>query len=238
MKYSEYRSHSKFKGSAAFYIIIAFCLIAVGSAAWFAAASINKRDMPKTESSGEQKSSDYSSSESSIISEPSAVTPTEETGKSVKEEPYTSEESSSEAKQEESYAVIFSMPVEGEVIKDYSEKQLQYSATYGDMRIHTGIDIACEDGTSVSAAGDGEVTAVEESASLGTVVTIDHGNGISTKYASIKNASVKKDDKVTAGDIIGTVTAVPSECADQSHLHFEVFKNGHSADPLKTLGLD
>ena len=130
------------------------------------------------------------------------------------------------------------MPVGGEVIKDYSEKQLQSSATYGDMRIHTGIDIACEDGTSVSAAGDGKVTAFEESSSLGTTVTIDHGNGITTKYAALKNVKVKEGDKVTAGDIIGTVTTVPGECADQSHLHFEVFKNGHSAAPLSTLGLN
>lgn len=238
MKYSEYRSQSRFKGSAAFYIIIAFCLIAIGGAAWFAAASINKRDMPKTESGEVPNSSYYSSPESSIISDPPAVTPSEEVGKAVSDEPYSSEQTATESKEDNSYSVIFSMPVGGEVIKDYSEKQLQYSATYGDMRIHTGIDIACEDGTSVSAAGDGRVTAVEESSFLGNTVTIDHGNGITTKYAALKNIKVKEGDKVTAGDIIGTVTTVPGECADQSHLHFEVFKNGHSAPPLSTLGLN
>ena len=238
MKYSEYRSQSKFKGSAAFYIIIAFCLIAIGGAAWFAAASINKRDLPKTDSSEIPNSSYYSTPESDIKSYPPAVTPSEEAGKAVSDEPYSSEQTATESKEEDSYSVIFSMPVGGETIKDYSVKQLQYSATYGDMRIHTGIDIACEDGTSVSAAGHGKVTAVEESSSLGNTVTIDHGNGITTKYAALKNIKVKEGDKVTAGDIIGSVTTVPGECADQSHLHFEVFKNGHSAPPLSTLGLN
>ncbi|MGN0494360.1 MAG: peptidoglycan DD-metalloendopeptidase family protein [Acutalibacteraceae bacterium] len=237
MKYSEYRSKSSFKGSTAFYIIIACCLLALGGASWFAAANIKKRSTDNN-SGTSSYNSDYSSPESSIISEPPIQTSSEEAGKTVSDEPYTSEDSASSKVESGTQAVVFSMPVGGEVIKDYSEKQLQYSATYGDMRIHTGIDIACEDGTSVSAAGDGKVTAVEESALLGTTVTIDHGNGIVTKYAALKDIKVKEGDTVTAGDIIGTVTAVPSECADQSHLHFEVFKNGHSAAPLSTLGLD
>lgn len=238
MKYSEYRSQSRFKGSAAFYIIIAFCLIAIGGASWFAASSIKKREAPRQEGGESSYTSDYSSPESSTINEPPAVVSSEEAGKAVSDEPYSSEETSSVKSEEAAPAVIFTMPVQGEVIKDYSEKQLQYSATYGDMRIHAGIDIACEDGTSVSAAGNGRVITVEESSSLGKSVTIDHGNGITTKYSALDNVKVKQGDAVTSGDIIGTVTAVPSECADQSHLHFEVFKNGHSSAPLSTLGLD
>ena len=88
-----------------------------------------------------------------------------------------------------------------------------------------------------SAAGSGSVLSVEESVSLGMVVTIDHGSGITAKYASIKDAKVKAGDKVAAGDIIGSVTSIPGECADQSHLHFEITKDGHSAEPLGTLGL-
>lgn len=242
MKYSEYNSKSKFTGSAAFYVIIACCLIAIGGAAWFAAANINKHD-DKTK--GESGSGGYNSSESSLfqgsLSMPEASNPTssEEAGKNVSDEPYSSEEeTASQNTQSSDRAVVFSMPVQGEIIKGYSEKELQYSATMGDMRIHTGIDIACEDGTSVSAAGDGKVISVEESGTLGTVVTVDHGSGITTKYAAVKDVKVKAGDKVSAGDIIGTVATVPSECADQSHLHFEVYKDGHSADPLYTLGLE
>lgn len=240
MKYSEYNSKSKFTGSAAFYIVIACCLLAIGGASWFAAANINKHGDASKNRSESSYSSDSSLFEGSV-SMPEASNPTvsENVGKNVSDEPYSSEEeTASQNTQSSDRAVVFSIPVQGEIIKGYSEKELQYSATMGDMRIHTGIDIACEDGTSVSAAGDGKVLSVEESGTLGTAVTVDHGNGITTKYAAVKDVKVKSGDKVSAGDIIGTVTAVPSECADQSHLHFEVYKDGSSADPLYTLGLE
>ena len=79
---------------------------------------------------------------------------------------------------------------------------------------------------------------VENSSEFGCVVTIDHGDGITAKYAAIKGVKFKAGDKVSAGDIIGNVTTVPCECADQSHLHLEVYKNGHAAPPLATLKLD
>lgn len=248
MKYSEYNSKSKFTGSAAFYLIIACCLIAIGGAAWFAAANINKQGdgTGKNSDASSNKSESYYSSKNSTlesgISMPESslpITSSQEAGKTVSDEPYSSKtETSSENSESPDTAVVFSMPVQGEIIKAHSEKELQYSATFGDMRIHTGVDIACEDGTSVSAAGDGRVLSVDESATLGTAVAIDHGNGITTKYASISDVKVKVGDKVSAGDIIGTVSAVPSECADQSHLHFEAARDGHAADPLYTLGLE
>ncbi len=237
MKYSEYHSKSKFTSNAAFYIVIACCLVAIGGAAWFAAANISKRDTSsKKESSS---SSSYNSSVFEIGSMPEISNPvtTEEAGKTVSDEPYSSGEET-ESTQSTDTSVVFSMPVQGEIIKGYSEKVLQYSATLGDMRIHTGLDIACEDGTSVSAAGDGKVTSVDESSTLGTVLTIEHNGGITTKYASLKGVKLKAGDSVSAGDIIGTVTTVPGECADQSHLHFEAYKNGHAADPLVALGLE
>ena len=105
------------------------------------------------------------------------------------------------------------------------------------MRIHTGLDIACADGTAVSACSDGKVLSVEDTAFLGTVVTVDHGSGITAKYAALKDIKVKAGDKVAAGDIIGATASIPCECADQSHLHFEIYKDGHITEPLKALGM-
>ena len=237
MKYSEYHSKSKFTGSAAFYIVIACCLVAIGGAAWFAAANISKRNTPSKKESSSSYSSHNSIIESSSMPEISNPPTAEEAGKAVSDEPYSSSEET-ESTKVPSTSVVFTMPVQGEIIKGYSEKVLQYSVTLGDMRIHTGLDIACEEGTSVSAAGNGKVTSVDESSTLGTVMTIEHNGGITTKYASLKDVKLKAGDTVSAGDIIGTVTAVPSECADQSPLHFEAYKNGHPADPLVALGLE
>ena len=157
MKYSEYHSKSKFKGSPAFYIILACCLLAIGGAAWFAASEISSRGTQKEQSSDDSGSSVYTPPQSSILSESSEQTPSGQVDQNVSDEPYSSEGTTSADAPAKEPAVTFSMPVQGEIIKNYSDKELQYSATYGDMRIHTGIDIACEDGTSVSAAGSGSV---------------------------------------------------------------------------------
>ncbi len=235
MKYSEYTSKPKFKGSAAFYIIIACCLLALGGASWFAASSISRRNNDSS-STPSQISEPPQSSIPDSQPEPSS-TVSENVGKNVSDEPYSSAESTASKTESKPQKKVFTMPVQGDIIKKYSDKELQFSATYGDMRIHTGLDIACADGTSVSACGDGKVLSVEETAFLGNVVTIDHGDGITTKYAALKDIKVKAGAKVTAGDIIGAVTSVPGECADQSHLHLEVYKDGHVTEPLKALGL-
>lgn len=239
MKYSESYQKSKFAGSAAFYIIIACCLLAIGGASWFAVSNINSRDDKNKNSSFESSSQPPSvSSDISSMLTPSDTGPSSGVNESVTDEPYESSKPSSEEQASSTPpAPVFNMPIEGELLKAYSDKELQYSATYGDMRVHTGIDIACSDGTAVSACGAGTVISVEENAALGNVITIDHGNEITAKYASLKDVKVKAGDKVAAGDIIGSVTTIPSECADQSHLHFEVLKNGHAASPLDTLGL-
>ena len=125
----------------------------------------------------------------------------------------------------------FISPVEGKISKSYSETELQYSATYGDMRLHTGIDIACEKGASVKAMEEGRVVSVEENTSFGTVITVDHGNGITAKYCGIENVTVKAEDKLAKGEIIGAVGTVPCECADQSHIHIEMHEKGKTVSP-------
>lgn len=237
MKYSEYNSKSKFKGSPAFYIIAACCLLAIGGASWFAAANIAKRSTDKSYGGAKSDISDFSSAES--IGEPIASEPkkAENTEKHISSIPYSSSENGSLVKSEPREDNVYCMPIQGEIIKKYNDTELQYSTTYGDMRLHLGIDIACEAGTSVSACGSGKILSVEKSAELGNTVTVEHGNGITAKYASLDDVKLKTGDKVAVGDIIGTVSSVPCECADQSHLHFEVYKDGHPASPLDVLRL-
>ena len=50
---------------------------------------------------------------------------------------------------EESPVIKYYCPVKGEIIKNYSMDALVFSQTMGDYRVHSGIDIAAEEGTPV-----------------------------------------------------------------------------------------
>jgi len=76
------------------------------------------------------------------------------------------------------------MPVNGNVIKQFSGDNLVFSNTMNDWRVHRGIDIDAPLGTQVRAAAAGVVERVFEDDMLGVVVIIDHGDGLQTIYAS------------------------------------------------------
>lgn len=222
MKYTQ-----KSSGNTAFYIVVAICILFIGGASWFALSSYNKKanQVPDTT---QKQNNEYNNNESSY-NDNNSLNPKEESldvSKPVTDEPYESQTEPETPKQ-----IVYNMPVEGEIIKKFSNTQLQYSATYKDMRIHTALDIACEKNTAVSSCADGKVTTIENSAAYGNTVTIEHTNGIITKYSALDKVSVKVGQTVSSGDIIGNVTTVPCESADQSHLHFEVLKEGKLIDP-------
>ena len=131
------------------------------------------------------------------------------------------------------------MPVTGSIIKNFNNEMLQYSETFRDMRMHTGVDIACEKGTAVYAAGDGTVTYVDKDTMLGNTVKIDHGNGVLGVYSGLNSKiSVKEGDTVTSKTQIGIVDEIPSESVEQTHFHFEMYKDGIAVSPLKLLGME
>lgn len=236
MKYSEsYQGRTKKLGTG-FYVLIACCLLIIGGALWFALSNVDDNGVEPPMNSGENNSyyDGSSSYNESVTDEPREQTPMESVTQSVESEPYYTEEA---GKSETVPIVSFTTPVEGKIIKNYSETELQYSATYGDMRIHNGADIACKQGTAVSACGDGTVKEITNDSLLGTTVTIEHLNGITIKYAALDDVGVKSGDKVKMGDIIGVVTTVPAECNDESHLHIEALKDGKSVSPLSALGI-
>lgn len=124
-------------------------------------------------------------------------------------------------------------PVEGETVAAFSADELQYDATMGDWRTHDGIDIQAPEGTQVLAAEAGTVQSVYEDNLMGTVVVIDHGDGVQTLYASLQpDPAVETGDSVTAGQVIGQVGSTAVAEADRgAHLHFSVTQNGEPTDP-------
>ncbi len=128
-------------------------------------------------------------------------------------------------------------PLEGQVLSSFSRDTLTYSKTMADWRTHEGLDIAAVQGTPVSAVQSGTVTAVYEDDFLGSVVVVSHEGDLSTLYANLaENPGVTVGESVSAGQVIGQVgnTAL-LETAEEDHLHFEVFSEGISIDPLNYL---
>jgi murein DD-endopeptidase MepM/ murein hydrolase activator NlpD len=234
MKYSQYSR--KRSGNSVYYIIIAVSLVLVGVAAWFAVSRITPKNKVERETSSfesrvESKVEEYSSDlDSYIESEPTYPPEDHHDQNTTQSERPTDQTASAEAQKIKAYT----MPVNGEILKDFSAETLQYSATYNDMRIHAAVDIATSEGTLVGACSDGIVKEIENSAEYGKTVTIDHGDGLVIKYCGLKNITAKKDTSVRMGDTIGAVSTVPNECTDQSHIHLEAYKDGK---PISILSL-
>ena len=98
---------------------------------------------------------------------------------------------------------------------------------------HTGIDLACPEGTSIYAAMSGTVAYTGFSSVYGNYVIIKHHDGYQTLYAHMSKIIAKKNDKVSQGTVIGLVGSTGYSTGP--HLHFSVYKNGKLVDPLTVL---
>ena len=131
----------------------------------------------------------------------------------------------------------FAMPVQGEIINDFTNENLVYSKTLEEWTSHGGIDVEGKVGTTVKAFADGTVTEVYEDELWGIVIVIDHGNNLISKYANLSTKEmVKVGLNVKKGDpISGIGNPKGIELNEVPHLHFEVISNGKNVDPKEYL---
>lgn len=211
---------AKFLAGKGFYLVLAVCMTAMGIAVYSAL------DTAEVKNQEEQ---------SNISSEPSEIIPpTIPEEESIIEESVEEESAPTDNDTEAGY---FILPIEAQIIKSYDNNYLQYSSTYNDMRLHTGTDLKPIGSGDVLSAGKGVVTEVKENTIQGNVITVDHYDGIVIRYCGIKNITVKANDQVSAGDILGEVGVVANESSDEAHIHIEVFKDGKSVNPEEFFGI-
>lgn len=148
------------------------------------------------------------------------------------------EETTQSSKYATPYQDYYSLPLGTDILKDYSPDKPAYSATMGDWRTHSGIDFKAAEGEQVKAISYGTVTKVYEDALWGTVVIIDHGNGVTAKYCGFNKDTleIKKGSTVESGSLLGYLGTIPCEKSDLSHLHFEISYNGENVEPLELMG--
>lgn len=94
---------------------------------------------------------------------------------------------------------------------------------------HSGLDYPAPTGTAVLSPGLGTVTFVGERSGYGKVVEVDHGGGITTRYAHLSAYIVKAGQLVQTGTPIAKVGSTGRSTGP--HLHFEVRKNDQTLDP-------
>ena len=135
--------------------------------------------------------------------------------------------------EEEKQELVFGMPVDGDILKEYGKDTLLYSATLNEWTTHLGIDIKAEKTTVVKASERGTVKSIKNDPRYGLTIVIEHTDGYSTVYANLLTSEfVVEGEQVEKGQTIGTVgnTAV-FEIVDESHLHFEILKDNVQLDP-------
>ena len=113
----------------------------------------------------------------------------------------------------------------------FREAPLAGASTY-----HKGVDL----GTGAYniptyAAQAGIVTYAGPSGAAGNLVTIDHGDGLVTKYMHHDKVYVKPGDRVEKGQQIGLSGTTGNSTGN--HLHFQVEKNGAVINPLLYLDI-
>lgn len=130
-------------------------------------------------------------------------------------------------------ASSFAMPIEGAIITEYTDDTLVYSDTLEAWIGHEAMDIKADEGGIVLAPMGGTIKKVYEDELWGIVIVIDHGNGLETKYANLSTKEmVKEGVRVEKGDHISKVGKTAKiEMHLDTHLHFEVRKDGKLIDP-------
>ena len=98
---------------------------------------------------------------------------------------------------------------------------------------NSGMDFGLTDTFDVVAVLDGTVVDVREDELLGTVVEIKHDNDFISSYQSLSEVSVKKNDIVKQGQVIGKSGTNTIDQDLGNHLHFELYKSGEVVDPSK-----
>lgn len=176
---------------------------------------LNKVNTTKVSSSDEN----YTYVNGSIITK-TVPTISEKTNEVVIEKPYTSDKVS-----------IYKKFYEKEGTDQERENAiLFYNNTYVQ---NTGLIYKGEEQFDVISVLNGTVVDVKDDETLGKVVEIKHDNNLITTYQGLSNVTVKKNQTVNQGDIIGKSGKIKINEDLENALLFEIIHNGNLVNPEK-----
>lgn len=233
---------SSFLTGKGFYIAICLSIAVVSVAAYVV---INSTKNSINDQNSNNMSIDIGSNEWSFsttpVDESKSDVPKESSSESQSSEPSNqstaTSASESTSQNTQSFSNTFVMPLKGDIINSFSGGKPVKSKTMNDWRTHDGIDIKAAIATPVKSSSDGIVKSIDQDSMWGVVITIDHGNGYETMYMGLNvNVSVKKDQKVEIGTLLGSVGQTAQiESSEEPHLHFAMKKDGKWIDPMSVV---
>ena len=117
-------------------------------------------------------------------------------------------------------------PVNGTVTSEFGYRT---HPIYGTGGLHSGKDIAADEGTNIYCVLDGTVIETGVGEKSGNYVKVEHEGGVITLYAHCKEILVSEGIRVRKGEKIALVGA--TGLVTGPHLHFEVIINSEKCDP-------
>lgn len=129
---------------------------------------------------------------------------------------------------------LLGYPVDSYITSEYG---MRLHPVYGRYTLHDGTDFGAACGTPIRAAASGTVIERYYNSGYGNRVIVDsgyqNGAGLATAYNHLSSYSTFVGERVARGEVIGYVgtTGYSTGC----HLHFMVFRNGATVDPMNLL---
>jgi len=121
-------------------------------------------------------------------------------------------------------------PAKGFIISPFGARQDPFD---GEPAFHEGVDIAAPFGSPVCATAEGLVVFTGYRRGYGTVVEINHGGGLTTRYAHLSRVFVQPGQNVKRWQKIGAVGS--SGRSTGPHVHYEVRKDNRALNPKRFL---
>jgi murein DD-endopeptidase MepM/ murein hydrolase activator NlpD len=122
-------------------------------------------------------------------------------------------------------------PVRGYISDGFGSRRNPFGG--GGYEMHAGLDIATNHGSPINATADGIVLFAGSYQGYGNVVVLDHGYGLTTRYAHMSSIEVEVGQHVTRGKKIGAVGSTGRSTAP--HCHYEVRLHDRPVDPIHYL---
>ncbi|HIR92070.1 MAG TPA: peptidoglycan DD-metalloendopeptidase family protein [Candidatus Egerieimonas intestinavium] len=127
---------------------------------------------------------------------------------------------------------VISWPVNGTPVIDYSMDATVYFPTLDVYKYSPAMVLGAPEGSPVYAACAGTVTSITEDAEVGTLMTVDLGNGYQALYGQLKDVTVEAGQTLAEGQQLGAVAAPTKYYAEEgSNLYFAMTKDGQPVDP-------